>query len=354
MGLLAFQVYDLIVFWELIQGSFTVKWYLPFLVISFSWIYVRRRIFEVRTLKIDALVGDEVRKLAHDLTAPIKNLSSLTATYEHDLISRNIKELESLTSNVLGKYNHMTSELEKRSQDNLHIILSDIKEKFKDKIAVSFDMSMEFDWYCVDKILFTRTFTNLITNSINANATTFEVNGHYRNNFLTINVSDNGDGIPKNLQPYIFKKGITSNKALGNGLGLSFVKEKFYELGFNIKLKKSSPHGSEFQIQIPLKEIVLIDDNPLVRDTWTALARKVGIQIKAFARSKDIEFERISKETPIFIDYDLGAENGLSTIQGLQRQGFTNTCLATGERKQLHKSVHQRRKDFPFFHEKQT
>lgn len=347
VGLLGFQVYDLIVFWELVQGSFTVKWYLPFLVISFSWIYVRRRIFEVRTLKIDALVGDEVRKLAHDLAAPISNLKSLTGADQDSLISKNIKDLEILTNQVLGKY-HTDKSCKQSNQDNLHIILSDLKEKFEDKIKVEFKLSMEFDWYSVDATLFTRTFTNLITNSIKATATKIGVKGYFNNNHLTIDITDDGIGIPKALQPYIFEKGITSNKTIGNGLGLSFIRECFLENGFSIQLNKSDSNGTLFQIKIPLTEIILIDDNPLVRDTWTTLAKKLGIHIKAYSKGKDVELNQIQLSTPIFVDLELENENGLDTYTKLTNLGFSNVLLATGSQVKLGSSVRKASKSFPF------
>lgn len=346
LGLFAFQVYDLLVFWELITGSFTVKWYLPFLVISFAWIYVRRRIFEIRTLKIDALVGDEVRKLAHDLAAPIQNLSSLAGTNEHDLIARNLKDLESITNQVLGKYHPLENESHSK-QENIISIVTDIKDNYQERISVSFDFSMEFDWFCVDEVLFARTFTNLVSNSIKAHASEIKIHGYYKNNFLTIDVSDNGDGIPKKLQPYIFDKGITSNKTKGNGLGLSFIKEKFTALGFEINLQSSVTKDTVFQIKIPLKEIILIDDSPLVRDAWTTMAKKSGLGIKTFSRFKDFKTDIIPKTTPIFVDYELGEENGLDVIQRLIQNGFSNVLLATGERRQIHPQIRQIGKRFP-------
>lgn len=329
VGLLGFQIYDLIVFWELVQGSFTVKWYLPFLVISFSWIYVRRRIFEVRTLKIDALVGDEVRKLAHDLAAPISNLKSLAVLDEDSLISKNIRHLDILTKQVLGKYSNVKS-CENSNQDNLHIILSDLKEKFENQIKIEFNLSMEFDWYCVDAALFTRAITNLITNSLKAKATKLEIKGYYKNAYLNIDISDNGEGIPHQLQPYIFDKGTTSDKKHGSGIGLSFIQEKFAEYDFSINLVHSSPMNTMFQIRIPLNEIVLIDDNPLVRDTWAVLAKKLGVNLKAYSNLKDIDLNLIKKSTPVFVDHDLGEENGLSIAQRLKTLGFYNVTLATG------------------------
>lgn len=346
LGLFAFQVYDLIVFWELIPGAFTVKWYLPFLMITFSWIYVRRRIFEVRTLKIDAIVGDEVRKLAHDLAAPIKNLSSLVGTEENELIKRNINDLELLTEQVLGKY-HQNKNDNNISQENLIAIVSSLKSKYADKVSISFNFSMEFDWYSVDVATFTRTFTNLITNSIKAKASKIKIHGYYQNKFLTIDFEDNGSGIPKILQPYIFDKGITSNKNQGNGIGLSFIKEKFDELGFHIDLVYSKPNCTTFKIRIPLNEIILIDDNPLVRDTWATLAKKVGLQFKTYASSKEIDFKYILRTTPIFIDHDLGEEDGLNVAQRLLKLGFSNVTLATGKTNKLHPQIQQIGKEFP-------
>lgn len=347
LSLLGFQIYDLIVFWELVQGSFTVKWYLPFLVISFSWIYVRRRIFEVRTLKIDALVGDEVRKLAHDLAAPISNLKSLTGSNENSLISRNVKDLETLTKQVLGKY-HADRICKQSNQDNLHVILTDLQKRFEDRIQIEFKLSIEFDWYSVDAILFTRVFTNLITNSIKANSTKLNVNGYFKNKGLNIDITDNGRGIPKALQPYIFEKGITSNKATGSGLGLSYIKECFKENGLIIRLDKSDCSGTRFKILIPLKEIILVDDNPLVRDTWATLAKNMGIKIKAYAKTKDINLNQIELRTPIFVDYELENENGLDTYNHLIKIGFSNVMIASGREDKLGPSIKQTNKVFPF------
>ncbi len=348
LGLFVFQVYDLLVFWEVIPGAFTIKWYLPFMVMAFIWIYFRRRIFEIRTLKIDAIVGDEVRKLAHDLEAPIQNLVSLASTKDYDLISRNVKELESLTEQVLGKY-HGASNVNQCQQGTLIATLSDIQKKFMDKIEISFDFSMEFDWYCADVVIFTRTFTNLISNSIKARASEVKIHGYYKNSFLTVDVTDNGKGISCKLQPYIFDKGITSNKSKGNGLGLSFIKEKFNELGFDIKLIKSSGGGTTFRMLLPLKEIVLIDDNALVRDTWIAMATKTGVQIRTFANSKDVDIEGFHKNTPFFVDHDLGHEDGLNVIRELLEFGFTNVILATGNSEVLNEFGKKISKEFPFY-----
>ncbi len=348
LGLLLFQIYDLVVFWELVQGSFTVKWYLPFLVISFSWIYVRRRIFEVRTLKIDALVGDEVRKLAHDLAAPIQSLASLTKTYEHDLVYKNVKDLEKITNQVLGKYNHTVYHCEKNVQNNLHSILSDIEKKFKDLVDITFNLSAEFDWYCVDEVLFLRTFTNFITNSIKAKATEVKINGYYQNTFLNIEILDNGNGIPEKLQPYIFDKGFTSDKTIGNGLGLSFIKEKFYQLGFNISLQRSTPKNTVFQIRIPLREIVLIDDNPLVRDTWKTLAERMGLIIHSYSSFGEFQINKVlNTETPIFVDYELEDENGIELVSKLRRMGYKHLAMVTGILKTLDSTIPQLDKNFP-------
>lgn len=346
LGLLVFQIYDLLLFWEVIAGAFTIKWYLPFLVISFSWIYVRRRIFEVRTLKIDALVGDEVRKLTHDLAAPIENLASLKGTNEYDLISKNIKELKDLTNHVLGKYNTKNS-YEQHIPENLHAILSDIQTRFKNQINITIKLSSEFDWYNVDNILLFRTFANLITNSVKAKANEVRIHGYFKKNFLNIDISDNGIGISKTLQPYIFNKGVTSNNHTGSGLGLSFIKDNFERFGYKIRLINSSNNGTLFRLKLPLDEIVLIDDNQLVHETWQILSKKIGIKIKTFYDSLSLIKLDLNRNVPIFVDFDLKQENGIDIINRLNELGFKNLVLSTGNMKQINKYILQTGKNFP-------
>jgi signal transduction histidine kinase len=349
LGLLFFQIYDLVVFWELIPGAFTIKWYLPFLTVAFSWIYFRRRINEVRSLKIEAIIGDQIRKLSHDLAAPVQSLKSVLVNSSKELnplALKAIENIEEITTNVLGRTECETIKCE--SNDNLNIILADLVDQFKERVDVSFQLSSEFDWYTVEAITFKRILTNLFSNSVKAGASRIKVFGRLRKTTLIVSVCDNGVGIPIQLQPYIFEKGITSNKTSGCGLGLNYVSEKLNEMGFEIVLAETSPNGTTFEIKLPLKKIILIDDNQIVKETWVTLGASLGIQVHCYESEEPVLKDKLlGKNTPIFVDYNLGAKCGLEVIQRIKSAGFRIVALATGEKSKIHPSIPQVRKEFP-------
>lgn len=349
LGLLLFQIYDLVVFWEVIPGSFTIKWYLPFLTIAFSWIYFRRRINEVRSLKIEAIIGDQIRKLSHDLASPIQSLKSLlmkSSTEFNPIALKALEDIDEITTNVLGK--NETDSFKCESNDNLNVILADLVDQFKDRVHVNFNLSSEFDWYTVEAVSFKRIFTNLFSNSVKAGASTIEVSGKLHKTTLKISVKDNGKGIPLKLQPYIFEKGLTSDKSSGCGLGLNYINEKLEMMGYEIKLVETSPQGTFFEIRLPLKEVILIDDNQIVKDTWVALGASVGIQVHCFESEEEILRKcNIHRNTPIFVDYNLGQRNGLEILHKIKLAGFRIVALATAEGKQISPLITQIGKSFP-------
>jgi hypothetical protein len=85
----------------------------------------------------------------------------------------------------------------------------------------------------------------------------------------------------------------------------------------------------------------------LVRDTWETVAKKIGIQLKAYAKSKDIELNNFDKNTPFFIDHDLINESGLDVAKNFIKLGYFNVSLATGHKKAIHPSISQIGKEFP-------
>jgi signal transduction histidine kinase/CheY-like chemotaxis protein len=350
LSLLLFQIYDLIVFWELMPGTFTIKWYLPFLTIAFSWIYFRRRINEVRSLKIEAIIGDQIRKFSHDLAAPIQSLKSVLMTNSAELNPIALKAIESIneiTASVLGRTE--TDSLKCESSDNLNIILADIADQLKERVCINFQLSPEFDWYTVEAVSFKRIFINLFSNSIKARASRIEVTGRLQKSTLVVSVYDNGNGIPMELQPYLFEKGITSDKSSGCGLGLNYVKEKLNEMGFDISLDQTSSSGTTFKIMLPLNEIILIDDNQIVKDSWVTLGASVGVHVHCY-ESEDPVLSQIrqKRNIPVFVDYNLGLRSGLEAAQKIKAAGFKIVALATGETVQIDPRIAQVSKKFPY------
>jgi hypothetical protein len=80
-------------------------------------------------------------------------------------------------------------------------------------------------------------------------------------------------------------------------------------------------------------ESILIDDDPLVRMTWSMSAKSHGKAFKAFATPAEFQAiaPTIAPGTPIYIDSNLaGGIKGQDVAKALYEAGFKELYLATG------------------------
>ena len=101
---------------------------------------------------------------------------------------------------------------------------------------------------------------NLIDNAIKytPEGGTVIINQFTRNNEITIEVIDNGVGIPKEDQDKIFQRFYRVDKARsrsvgGTGLGLAITKHIVNSLQGNISVESKLGEGSKFIVTIPTK-----------------------------------------------------------------------------------------------------
>lgn len=116
-------------------------------------------------------------------------------------------------------------------------------------------------WVKIDRNLMWRSIVNLITNALNIaqSGTTIYLNTYKKNQYAVLSVTDEGIGIPKDLQPYLFQpfkqgKGL---KRKGAGLGLAFVKtvceqHHGYVQVISPVFLTPNPYGTCFELYIPL------------------------------------------------------------------------------------------------------
>lgn len=95
---------------------------------------------------------------------------------------------------------------------------------------------------------------NLIDNAMEAmvdtEEKTLDVNLHYTDEWLTIEVLDSGPGISPELQTQIFEKGY-STKGENRGFGLYLVSKSIDRLGGEFEVDSKILLGTEFHIRIP-------------------------------------------------------------------------------------------------------
>ena len=125
--------------------------------------------------------------------------------------------------------------------DNVEI---NIVNKIKRKIVVLGDK---------DQLL--RSFNNLFKNAIEAAESDVKcvIKVHLSNDedYVFVEVQDNGKGIDANLQSNIFKANFTT-KSSGSGLGLAFVKQAIENAGGKVDFASSADKGTTFYLVFPL------------------------------------------------------------------------------------------------------
>ena len=98
----------------------------------------------------------------------------------------------------------------------------------------------------------TQIFNNLLKNSVEAIGD--KKDGHItitikrEGSFHSVEVIDNGNGIPANLKDMIFTPYFTT-RSKGTGLGLAIVKTIITDLGGNISVKSTNDEGTTFALK---------------------------------------------------------------------------------------------------------
>ena len=101
-------------------------------------------------------------------------------------------------------------------------------------------------------------FFNLINNAIDAmdpDGGTLTISSHQRGNFLAIDVSDTGKGIPEANLDRIFDPFFTTKPVgKGTGLGLSICYGIIEKMGGKLEVESMMGTGSTFSISLPFQK----------------------------------------------------------------------------------------------------
>ncbi len=114
------------------------------------------------------------------------------------------------------------------------------------------DIVVNFDEKILELIL-----TNLINNAIKYSPenSTIDVSVKLKGDKLSISIQDEGMGIPKKEQKFIFNRYFRAENALldqGTGIGLNIVKSHLENVGGTITFTSEENKGSTFTVEFPL------------------------------------------------------------------------------------------------------
>ena len=139
---------------------------------------------------------------------------------------------------------------------------------------------------------------------------------------VCIRVSDNGPGIESGIIPHIFQPFYTT-KVHGTGLGLSIVHDIVTGMGGTINVESAPGQGTIFVVTLPvIREddaveqdstdltvsvvdgyVVIVDDDPLVREAAARALQQDGIQVRVVASASQAlaAIEELGNRTALLV-----------------------------------------------------
>lgn len=215
-----------------------------------------------------------VYSASHDLSAPLKsiqglvNISLLDSDNKHkeeylSKIGQSASKLESFIKEILdySRNKRMMVQMEQISiYDLCKEIIDDLK--YMDRFQ---EMKFDFDETEGATVYSDRFRLKIILNNLFSNAIKFQKKQPNHPSFLKVYckqeplkyrivVSDNGEGIKKELQPMIFDMFFRANPySVGSGLGLYIAQEAAEKVGARLSVKSEYGRGSDFILEIRRK-----------------------------------------------------------------------------------------------------
>jgi signal transduction histidine kinase len=103
-----------------------------------------------------------------------------------------------------------------------------------------------------DRDLLYRVFLNLGRNAFEAGATSVTVGARANGDYLLIDVTDNGPGVPAAVADQLFRPFTTGGRAGGAGLGLAIARDLVRAHGGDIALSETGAQGTTFRFTLPI------------------------------------------------------------------------------------------------------
>ncbi|HUC81644.1 MAG TPA: ATP-binding protein [Flavisolibacter sp.] len=211
------------------------------------------------------------RQVAHEIKNPLTPMK-LSIQYLQRAIQTGQPNVQQLTSSVATTLIEQIDHLSKIAADfsqfanignkklervDLHTVIRSLVDLYaaNPKIKLTWNQLEQPVWLHADKTQLNRLFTNLLTNAVDACAEArsceVAINEKEREGWVIVSVTDNGEGIPVEMQSKIFTPNFTT-KTSGTGLGLAMCKSIVEQSGGAIWFETKVGEGTTFFVQLPL------------------------------------------------------------------------------------------------------
>lgn len=240
--------------------------------VGFLFLNIRKEI------KLSQLKSDFVSNVSHEIRTPLSLIGMFAETLELNRVNSEEekneyyviirKETERLTRivNSILNFSKMESQNKKFNFEsvNLNDILDEVLKTYQhelnnNKNSCLVNKSQDLPEQELDKEAIIEVTMNLIDNALNycEENCKIEISTGIKDNFVFLEISDNGIGISKEYQKKIFEKfyRVTSgnvHNTKGSGLGLSLVKNIMKAHNGDVTVESKLGKGSKFRLLFPI------------------------------------------------------------------------------------------------------
>jgi signal transduction histidine kinase len=207
-------------------------------------------------------IGEAVAKINHD----IRNVLSSATLVADALLSSQDKQVSRTAPHVVRSLEQAVDLCQSMmdylvavpdpqlSTFSMNNIANELVDATKMQITYSGPAKIH-----ADRKMMQRIFLNLVRNSGGAGATKLHIDIWRAGHLGIIDISDNGNGIPKQQWDSLFQAFKNHGRG-GSGLGLAITQDLVAAQGGQVKLSRSNENGTEFRIQLPVEIFEMSDE----------------------------------------------------------------------------------------------
>ena len=242
------------------------------LALDRSRLFVREREQRLDLERADEMKTNFIALAAHELRTPVTSVHGVVRTLDRlgDQLSEADREeledaLRSQTERMRGLVDQLL-DLSRLEADRVPIqpVRIPVRAEVEDLVAASatgreeeVEIEIPDDLEAVvDKTVFERVVSNLLTNALRHGASPVVVSAAQSDNHFRLIVEDSGSGVPPQFVQELFERFSRSDEArargLGSGLGLAIARSYARAHGGDLVHANVQPHGARFELIVPL------------------------------------------------------------------------------------------------------